>query len=137
MTSMDINTIIANMAATLATVEGLVTVTTEEYAQPELDGANMPAVVLIQGPTRHGDFIARTQQLFTEIMVDLRITDEDYTLLNTLKERIIDAINSDLTLDDSCILCDYVMDTNPVKWPRSNCANSSIFYDIQYWRDID
>ena len=138
MTSMNRKDIIAGLVTLLdAEVEGLGGVDAETRSVAELSESGYPHAIVIEGPTRAGGFVTKTEQLFMTLKVEIYCdSDSSDNDLRDLSEAVIDAVNSDLTLGGTCIICNFMSMGRPQFWPQDSFKYIDVFFEVQYWRDI-
>lgn len=138
MTSMARKTIIDALVTQIDTeVDAFNLVADEATHREELSPENFPVAKIKEGPTTPGGFVTKTEQLFLQVAVkilcDVDSEDDD---LRDMVEATIDAVNTDTTLNGTCIVCNFNSVDEPQFWPLSSYKTTDVFFDIHYWRDI-
>lgn len=99
------------------------------------DGA-YPIVRVTRGRTTYNNFITATQEGF--LTVDVRVMAKAVTTddqMDDYEQDIIDAINTDSTLGETCLSC-FVMGSDPPDLDESNNYKYTIIqFAARYWKD--
>ena len=137
MTSQSRKNIIAGVETVLATVTGLITITSERWDQFDLSPDKLPAAIVFPGPTTQGGFITSTDEHNWQFGIQL-IDDGNHENdgIHDLVDAVTDAMSANLTLDDSCILTKLLNVTPPTTWPDDGTRTIELYYVARYWRDI-
>lgn len=139
MTSMNRKDIIDGLVTIIDdNVDGFNAVTKEvKHYGAEIAATDYPECEVSEGPKEAGGFVSATEQIFmmtrARVYCDSDSTDDD---LRDFAEAIIDAVNTDTTLGDTCVVCNYAGESQPSYWPQNSFKTLDVFFRIQYWRDI-
>ena len=140
MTSQARKTILAALVSqieTEATGFSLVSYDAQYHHSEGLSPSQFPACIIRDRRGRSDNFVSKTQGMILgldiNIMADGDTTDDE---LRDLYEAVIDAVNSDITIDGTCVKADWRSSDPPVIWPKDTHKFFDLALDITYWREI-
>lgn len=99
--------------------------------------SSYPVCVVRAGNRRHSAFVTSPESIDIDIFI--RIVGSEKTTadeLTDLYESTVDALDTDLTIDDTCIKSQYVNADPPMLWPQDQKFIMDAMITVTYWRDI-
>lgn len=108
----------------------------DRHSQSFGDGS-YPICIVRAGNRRHSAFVTSPESIDIDMLI--RIVGTEKTTadeLTDMYEATVDALNTDLTINGTCIKSQYINADPPMLWPQDQKFIMDAMITVSYWRDI-
>ena len=133
----DIIAALVSQIETEVTDLNLVTYDSDYYHSEGLSPGQYPACIILDGPAQSGTMICKTQELVMDlkarVIADIDTSDDE---VRDFFEAIVDAVNTDISLGETCLSCLWKSDELVSIWPSGTRKFMDVAFAVTYWRDF-